>query len=207
MKEPIIYIVDDDVSLSNSISYLLESVHLQVKAYHHAETFLKNYDPTHPSCLLLDIRMPNISGLECQDILNQRQINIPIIFMTGHGDVSMAVRSMKNGAFDFITKPFDHQNLLETINRAIKLDRKSRLLEQHQQQLLNRVASLSSREFEVLEKVVFGKSSKIIANEMKVSPKTIEYHRAKITKKLDTQSIPDLVKLFYDYQKIKDEYQ
>ncbi len=203
MKEPIVHIVDDDVSLCDSISYLLESVHLQVKSHHHAESFLQDYDPTTPGCLLLDIRMPNVSGLQLQDILNQRHINIPIIFMTGHGDISTAVRSMKKGAFDFITKPFDHQNLLDSIYRAIKLDQENRQLEAYHQQLLNLVSSLSEREFDVLVKVVSGKPSKTIAKELMVSPKTIEYHRAKLMKKLNTKTLPGLVKLFYDYQHIK----
>jgi len=203
MEEPIIYIVDDDISLCDSLSYLLESVRLSVKVYHHADGFLENYDPTHPSCLLLDIRMPNISGLQCQDILNQRDIKIPIIFMTGHGDVSMAVRSMKKGAFDFMLKPFDYQNLLESINRAIKIDQEARHLKQHHQQLANQINLLSTRELDVLTEVAHGKSSRVIATEMKVSPKTIEYHRAKISKKLKAQSIPELVKIFYDYQKTK----
>jgi len=201
MNEPIVYIVDDDISLCDSISYLLESVHLQVKAFHHVEDFLENYDSKHPSCLLLDIRMPSISGLECQEILDQRSINIPIIFMTGHGDVSMAVRSMKKGAFDFMLKPFDHQNLLESIYKAINMNKETRQLEQYYQQLSDSVAQLSARELAVLESVVSGKSSKVIAGEMKISPKTIEYHRAKISKKLNAKSIPDLVKLYYDYQK------
>jgi len=183
MTGPIIYIVDDDISLCNSLSYVLESVSLQVRSYHHVEGFLENYDPTRPSCILLDIRMPDISGLECQDILNQRRINIPIIFMTGHGDVSMAVRCMKKGAFDFLIKPFNHQKLLETINKAIKQDQEAQCLRQYLQQLLDSFASLSSREFEILEKVVCGKSSKVIACEINVSRKTVEYHRAKIAKK------------------------
>jgi len=200
MKDPIVYIVDDDKSLCDSISYLLESVHLHVKACHRVESFLDDYDPTRPSCLLLDIRMPDVSGLECQDILKQRGISIPIIFMTGHGDISMAVRAMKKGAFDFVSKPFDHQSLLDRIHGAVKLDQERRRSKEYQQKLLDRFNSLSKREFDVLENVISGKSSKVIADEMQVSPKTIEYHRAKISKKLNAQSIPDLVKLFYDYK-------
>jgi len=194
MLTPTVYIIDDDEELCDSLSYLLASVALPVKTYINPLNFLKEFDPTFRGCLLIDIRMPQISGLELQNRLNALHCTLPIIFMTGHGDVEMAVHAMKNGAFDFITKPFNDQLLLELIHRAITTNTKSPANEPISA-YIERMASLTRREREVMAKVVDGKINKIIAQELGISDKTVELHRANIMQKMKVRSIATLVKI------------
>jgi len=195
VKDSVVYIVDDDESLCQSLVYLLDSVKIRSKVYYTPELFLDEYRRSQPSCLLLDIRMPNFTGLQLQDLLGSRNVMLPIIFMTGHGDVSSAVRVMKKGAFDFFTKPFNHHLLLESIQKAIARDTISFTLENNHKI----IKSLTSQESNILELIISGKSSKAIANQVNLSYKTVEYHRAKIMRKLGAKNLAQLMQLYYKH--------
>ena len=195
--DPIIFVVDDDETLRDSLRWLLESLQLHVQTYASAQEFLLTYDPVQPGCLLLDVRMPEISGLQLQDILKKRGIRIPIIIITGHSDVSMAVRAMKAGAVDFIEKPFNDQELLECAQQALAIDARQRLEEERQRIDGERLASLTSREREVLEKVMCGHLNKTIAAELGISMKTVEAHRAKIMEKLEVHTAYELAGVYF----------
>jgi two-component system, LuxR family, response regulator FixJ len=194
--DPNIFVVDDDETLRGSLRWLLESLKLNVQTYASAHEFLSTYDPVQPGCLLLDVRMPEISGLQLQDMLKKRRIRIPIIIITGHSDVSMAVRAMKAGALDFIEKPFNDQELLECVQRALAMDARQRGEESQQRIAVERLESLTPREREVLEKVVCGKLNKIIAAELGISMKTVEAHRAKVMEKMGAHSAFELAKVY-----------
>jgi two-component system response regulator FixJ len=198
-EQAIVYVVDDDGAMLQSVQWLIESAGLSVKAYSKAKDFLADYDPKVVGCLVSDIRMPDIDGLELQEQLIQKNINIPIIFITGHGEVPMAIRAMKAGAIEFLTKPFNDQILLDTIQRGIKKD-----IEQHKNQdsrgkIASRIERLTPREREVMKLVVAGKLNKVIAGELNISAKTVELHRAKIMEKMEAKSLAELVKLFMSY--------
>jgi FixJ family two-component response regulator len=194
---PHIFVVDDDQTLRGSLRWLLESLKLNVQTYASAHEFLSTYDPVQPGCLLLDVRMPDISGLQLQDILKKRSIRIPVIIITGHGDVSMAVRAMKAGALDFIEKPFNDQELLECVQRALALDTRQRGEESQQRIAIERLDTLTPREREVLEKVVCGKLNKTIAAELGISMKTVEAHRAKVMEKMGAHSAFELAGAYF----------
>jgi RNA polymerase sigma factor (sigma-70 family) len=189
-----VYIVEDDAVVARSLRWLIESVQLRVETFGSAQEFLDSYRPSGHGCLVLDVRMPGLSGLDLQDCLSRLRWAIPIIFITGHGDVQMAVRAIKAGAFDFVEKPFNDQDLLDRIQRAIKLDSQRRLEEMEQEALLARRDSLTEREREVMSLVVEGLSNKVIATRLDLSPKTIEVHRARVMEKMRARSISDLVK-------------
>lgn len=193
--EQTIFVVDDDETMRGSLRWLLESLQLRVQTYASAQDFLSIYDPVQPGCLLLDVRMPEISGLELQKILVQRKIRIPIILITGHGDISMAVRGMKAGAFDFIEKPFNDQVLLERVQQCLALDTHQRSLDAEREKIIKRLDSLTPREAEVLDGVVSGKSNKVIAAELDISVKTVEVHRARVMEKMAAKSVAELTAL------------
>lgn len=187
-----VFIVDDDDGFRDSLRWLLESTEFQIETFASGELFLEQYDGS-PGCLLLDIRMPGISGLALQQELNRRQIKLPTLVLTGHGDIPVAVSAIKNGALDFIEKPFDDQVLLEHIDKAMAM-----ALSWHQQQNLNselveRWNSLSKREKQVMELVVSGQANKAIAEALDISPKTVEVHRARVMAKMKADSLADLV--------------
>jgi FixJ family two-component response regulator len=189
-----VFVVDDDEVVARSLRWLIESVQLRVETFGSAQAFLDSHDPARHGCLVLDVRMPGLSGLDLQDCLARLKWAIPIIFITGHGDVQMAVRAIKAGAFDFVEKPFNDQDLLDRIQRAIKLDGLRRLEEMESETLLARRDSLTDREREVMSLVVEGLSNKVIAARLDLSPKTIEVHRARVMEKMRARSISDLVK-------------
>lgn len=191
---PTVYIVDDDKEVTDSLCWLIESVGYKVKIFHNPQKFLSDYEHQ-PGCLVLDVRMPEMSGLELQEVLKERQIKIPIIFITGHGDIPMAVRAMKYGATEFLTKPVNNQVLLETINKAIKLDTKQREQEIENAKVLARFDRLTPREREVMELMVKGKLTKVIADNLGISPNTAELHRAKVMKKMEVKALAELVTL------------
>lgn len=194
--EPTVFVVDDEQPVRDSLRWLLEPLKLNIETYASARDFLSAYDPARPGCLVLDVRMPRMSGLELQEELNARQVRLPVIMITGHGDVPIAVRSMKEGALDFIEKPFSEQVLLERIQHALAADaRQRRELAEHAA-VHERIAALTVREREVLERVVAGKSNKLIATELGVSTKTVEAHRAKAMEKLGTHSVAELTTLY-----------
>ena len=188
-----VFIVDDDPAMCNSLSWLIESVGLTVETFQSAREFMRQYNPGCNGCLVLDVRMPEMSGLELQEQLNQLGIDIPIIFITGHGDVPMAVRAIRSGATEFLTKPFNDQVLLDTINRCIKQDSEQREQRVRRERFEKRMKRLTAREYEVMKLVVKGFQNKVIANELGISPKTVELHRAKIMEKMQTKSLAELV--------------
>jgi two-component system response regulator FixJ len=190
-KDQKIYIIDDDIELCNGLRWLLESINLKVETYHSAMDFLKVYKVDWCGCLLIDIRMPEMSGLQLQDRLIALGNPLPIIMISGHGDISMAVRAMKGGAIDFILKPFNDQQLLEQIQRAISLSKEIEI----KQSALNRYNKLSARGKEILIKALNGKMNKQISHELGISIKTVECHRANIMQKMEAGSIVELAKL------------
>lgn len=195
LKEPIVYIVDDDQAMVESLTWIIESVGLKAKAYTRANDFLEEYDPLQHGCILLDVRMPGMSGPELQTRLNAIGAAIPIIFISGHGDVPLAVRVMKAGAIDFLTKPFNDQVLIESINKALRVDKTNREKQQKNAQAEAKFALLSPREVQVLQGIVSGKQNKVISAELNISLKTVEAHRASVMKKMSVKSVPELVKL------------
>jgi FixJ family two-component response regulator len=194
-KKSIVYIVDDDQSIRHAMSLLLKSVHIDHQVFSSADEFLELYDGNGNGCLVLDIRMPGLGGLELQDKLIESDIALPIIFITGHGDIPMAVEAMQKGAFDFIQKPFRDQELLDRIGDALNtaLERQSERALKHDVQM--RINTLTKREHEVLDLVVTGKPNKIIAYELGVSQRTIEIHRARVMEKMAARSLAELVRM------------
>jgi FixJ family two-component response regulator len=191
--EPLVYLVDDDDAVRDSLGLLLKSVGLDCELYASALEFLEAYDTSRHACLVADIRMPGLSGLELQQRLNEQRAGIPIVFITGHGDVPMAVNAMKSGATDFIQKPFRDQDLLDRINKALAQDREQRALRAEQQEIRKRLAQLTPRETEVMQRIVRGQANKVIAMDLGVSQRTVELHRARVMHKLKMRSLAELV--------------
>jgi FixJ family two-component response regulator len=194
-SETTIFVVDDDEAVRRSLRLLVESVGLNTQTYSTAEDFMNAYDPAQSGCLLLDIRMPGMSGLELQSKLAAEGINIPIIIITGHGDVPMAVEAVKAGAFDFIEKPFRDQVLLDDIRKAIEIDAQTRRKQAERDDIMARIALLTPREREVMDLLVIGKSNKGIAYELGISQKTVDFHRAHVLEKMGVDSVVQLVRL------------
>ena len=174
----------------------MKSVKLNVETYSSAQEFLDSYKPDQPGCLLIDMRMPGISGLELQEILQSRNILIPTIIITGYGEVTDAVQAMKKGAIDFIEKPFNGQYLLDQVHKGIAEDAQIRKKQAQQQVVLASLALLTPREREVMDLVIAGKANKVIALELGLSMKTVEFHRAHMMKKMKVDSVAELVDLF-----------
>lgn len=190
-----VFVVDDDKAMRDSVCMLLESVGINCEAFSCADDFLASCNPAQEGCLLLDVRMPGMSGMELLSILNPKGIMLPVILITGHGDVPMAVRALKHGAFDFLQKPFNPQELLDRAQAALKLDRENRLRFNKINQRRAHLETLTSREREVVDLIVSGDSSKVIAMKLGISPKTVDVHRAHILRKLDVKSIAEIVQL------------
>ena len=190
-----VFVIDDDPAMLDSLRWLLDSVDLSAQCFASADEFLERYDPDSPGCLLLDIRMPEKSGLELQQELTRREITIPIIFLTAHGDVPVAVQAMTDGAFRFIEKPFSKQLLLEGVHEALKRDAQLRLKATERADIAARLAALSSRQTEVMELIVAGLLHKQIATRLGISERTVESHRRQLMEKLGIDSVVDLVKL------------
>src|SRR5262245_47319586 len=191
-------VVDDDSGVRNAMRALLKSVGLDSALYASAQEFLTAWQPSQPGCLVLDIRMPGMSGLELQEQLNLRGAVIPVIFMTGHGDVPMAVEAMQHGAFDFLQKPFRDQDLLDRIQKAITKDADLRATLGEHTRIRAHLDTLTAREREVLELMTEGKQNKTIAQDLGVSPRTIEIHRARVMEKMNAQSVAELVRMMLD---------
>jgi len=192
---PIVFVIDDDASIRNALKGLISSVGLQVELFGSAQEFLRSKRPDVPSCLVLDIRLPGISGLDFQRELAQGNIHIPIIFITGHGDIPMSVRAMKAGAVEFLTKPFRDQDLLDAIQVALERDRARRQQEAEIALLRERFESLTPREREVLPLVVSGLLNKQIAAEIGTSETTVKVHRGQLMRKMGADSLADLVRM------------
>ena len=190
-----IFIVDDDTQVRQALALLMESVGLKVQTYPSADAYLEQFDPEAPGCLILDVRMPGMSGLELQARLAAEAVHPPVIIITGHGDVPMAVRAVQSGAVDFIEKPFNDQALLDSVHRALDLDAKQRGRAGKLAEVQSRLASLTPREQQVMRMVVAGKRNKVIALELSVSQSTVEAHRAKVMEKMQAQSLSDLMRM------------
>jgi two-component system, LuxR family, response regulator FixJ len=190
-----IFIVDDDLAVRDALKLLLRSVGQAVETYGSAQEFLDAYSEDRPGCLVLDIRMPGMSGLELQQKLNEKHSILPIIFITGHGDVPMAVEAMQAGAVDFIQKPFRDQDLIDRINQALEKDSNNRAALGERNDIRKRLETLTPREREVLDLVVHGKANKVIAGDLKLSQRTVEIHRARVMEKMQASSLAHLVRM------------
>ena len=193
--EPTVFVVDDDRAMRESLSWLLDSVGLRVRSYATAADFLAEHDPAQPGCLVLDVRMPGMSGLDLQAELARRGVELPTIVITGHAEVSMAVRAVKAGAIDFIEKPFSDQLLLDRVRQALEIDLEAREVRRRREDARRRLATLTAREREVLDLVVAGKANKEIASALGVSPKTVEVHRAHVMSKMCVDSLAELIRI------------
>lgn len=194
-RAPTVFIVDDDRNILQAMQFLLRSVQLPCEVFASGEAFLERFDPEWPGCLVLDIRMPGVSGLELQERLLKAGGTLPIIFVTGHGDVPMAVEAMQKGAFDFVQKPYREEDLLERVQAALGSDRRARDERAKRAEVEARLKSLTAREREVMELVVTGKPNKVIAYELGVSQRTVEIHRARVMDKMQARSLADLVRM------------
>jgi FixJ family two-component response regulator len=190
-----VYIVEDDEAVRESLQLVLESIGYRVAVYESANRFIDAWNPDMGGCLVLDIRMPGMNGMELQRRLNERNSILPIIFVTGHGDVPMAVEAMQQGAVDFVQKPYREQELLEKIERAFRLDSENRQGLQSQQDIAARLSSLTPRELEVLRLMIEGKANKVIAIDLNISQRTVEIHRARVMEKLNANSLAHLVRM------------
>lgn len=190
-----VFVVDDDDGVRTSLGILLESAGYHPATFASAAEFLEQHDPARPGCLLLDMRMPNMSGMELLQALSERGAFLPVIFITGHGDVPMAVEAMKNGAFDFLQKPFGQHDLLERVGRALKADEEAREALLLTEELRRRHGTLTPREKEVMGLVVAGNANKVIAMDLGLSERTVEIHRARVMEKMATRSVAHLVRM------------
>lgn len=192
---PIVYVVDDDPALCKAVKWLLESVDLTVKTYEDPLLFLEKFNSSLKGCLLFDVRMPHISGLELLERLKSQGNTMPVILMSGHSDIPIAVRAMKAGALDFITKPFSDQHLIELVQNALQLNQRASN-NNNSAQIASLYAKLTEREREVLQHVVAGKMNKVIASEMQISIKTVELHRGNVMQKMQVKSLAELVRCY-----------
>jgi len=196
---PTVYVVDDDPGVLESVRWLLESVDLDVRTFDNPQDFLESFDDqAGPACLLVDIRMPGMSGLDLQDWLNREGHTLPVVFLTAHGDVPLAVRAMKSGALEFIEKPYNAQQLIDTVQHAIDTHRQQKVEGARRHRVYARVQQLTPREREVARMVVGGLSNKGIAGELGLSPKTVEVHRGRVMGKMGAASTAELVQMVYE---------
>ena len=192
---PIVFVVDDDPSVRSSLKFLLSTVGLHVESFDSADAFLHKKPPDAPSCLVLDVRLPGLSGLDFQRELAARNIRIPIIFLTGHGDIPMSVRAMKAGAVEFLTKPFRDQDLLDAVRIALERDRARREQDKDVMILQRRFDSLTSREQEVISMVVSGMLNKQIADQLGTAESTVKVQRSRAMEKMHAESLVDLIRM------------
>ncbi|MGV6817965.1 MAG: response regulator transcription factor [Thiotrichales bacterium] len=195
MIAPTVFVVDDDAAVRDSLRWLLESLQLKVETFESAEQFLDNYSIYRIGCLLLDLRMPGMSGLQLQQRLAEQKHALPIIIITGHGDIPVAVRAVKNGAYDFIEKPFDNDRLVERVKEALALDQENHPKRLALDAVNARIANLTPREKQVLEFVIDNHSNKEIAAKLGVSIKTVEFHRARVMEKMHADSLLHLAQM------------
>ena len=195
MTDTTVYVVDDDQAVLDSLGMLLRSMKIGCQLFASAQEFLDAYQSNWRGCVVLDIRMPGMSGMELHRHLGERHSTMPVIFVTGHGDVPMAVEAMHNGAFDFIQKPYRDQDLLDRINQALSWDEEHRSQEDRKRELLDRHQSLTPREREVMECVVRGLANKVIAMDLDLSQRTVEIHRARVMEKMHARSLAELVRM------------
>ncbi|HWY65629.1 MAG TPA: response regulator FixJ [Rhizomicrobium sp.] len=194
MSDDYVYVVDDDADIRDSMRLLLEVAGFKVRCFTSARHFLADDHPKH-GCLIADVRMPDMSGLDLQVEVTRRHIGLPVIIITGHGDVPLAVQAMKAGAIDFLEKPFDDDLMLTSVRRAMEVGSQARSRSAESQAAKELLSSLTPRERSVLDKLVQGRSNKIVAHELGISPRTVEIHRAHIMTKMEASSLSDLVRL------------
>ena len=202
VKQPTVFVVDDDSGVRSSIRILLKSVGIHTTVFASAREFLAAFDPTQPGCMVLDIRMPGMSGMELQLELNRLGAIIPVVFITGHGDVPMAVEAMQQGAFDFLQKPFRDQELIHRIQKALERDAAQRAALQQTDAIKARLDSLTPREREVLELLADGKQNKVMAAALGLSQRTVEIHRSNVMDKMQAKSVAQLVRMLLDVRVI-----
>ncbi|MBW7929934.1 MAG: response regulator transcription factor [Gammaproteobacteria bacterium] len=193
--EPQVFVIDDDQAVRDSLGLLLRSMGQKARLFESAQAFLDEYDGSMAGCLVLDIRMPGMSGMELQQKLRTIDCTMPIIFVTGHGDVPMAVEAMHHGAFDFIQKPFRDQELLDRINQALAWDEEHRSDDDYRRSVQEHYLNLTPREREVMACVVAGLANKVIAMDLNLSQRTVEIHRARVMEKMNARSLADLVRM------------
>jgi FixJ family two-component response regulator len=198
-----VFVVDDDISVRRALERLIKSVHLKVETYETADEFLSRSPYEGPACLVLDVRMPGLSGLDLQEKLVETNSEMPIIFMTGHGTIPMSVRAMKAGAIDFLEKPFEDQAFLDLVKNSIELDKHNKNDNAEKNELLQRFESLTSREKEVFALVISGKLNKQTAFQLGISEKTVKVHRANVMQKMRADSLADLVRISEKLPKTK----
>ncbi|MEM1208174.1 MAG: response regulator transcription factor [Planctomycetota bacterium] len=190
-----VFVIDDDEAVLDSLRWLIESIRLPVRTYPTAAAFLAELPRDAPGCVVVDVRLPGMSGLDLQDRLNELELNLPVVVITGHGDVPMAIRAMKAGAFDFLEKPFSDEVLLDRVRAALQRDALDRRSAEHHRAVAERRAQLTPRERQVMDLVVQGKLNKQIASELELSHKTIEVHRAHVMEKMAARSLAELVRM------------
>jgi two-component system response regulator FixJ len=195
---PTVFVVDDDDAVRKSLRFLFKSLGLTADCQATAQEFLAHYRPEQPGCLVLDVRMPGMSGLELQQELNVRGAMLPVIFITGHGDIPMAVEAMQHGAFDFLQKPFRDQDLIDRVQKALEKDSENRKAHRDVEQLRRQFAELTPREHEVLQLLMAGKSNKVMAADLGLSQRTVEIHRARVMEKTGAHSVAQLVRMALD---------
>ena len=195
VPDPTVFVIDDERTVRESIRWLVESVGLNVETFASAREFIDSHDRARPGCIVLDLRMPAMGGVEAQETFRAREINLPVIVITGYADVSTAVRVLKQGAVDFIQKPFSDQLLLDRIHECIERDAEERRNHAARAEVSARLASLSPREDEVLRMVVAGDANKTVARKLGISPKTVEVHRANLMRKTQAKSLAELVQM------------
>jgi FixJ family two-component response regulator len=195
VENAIVFVVDDDPSVRKSLDRLLRSVGLAVETFATAHEFLEQQCLKGPSCLVLDVKMPGISGLELQEKLLSQEHVMPIVFITGHGDIPMTVKAIKKGAVNFLSKPFDEKDLLDAVYEALQRDSKTRAVRQELEEIQHRLESLTPREYEVLTHVITGRLNKQIANSLDISEKTVKVHRGRVMQKMGVDSVAELVRL------------
>jgi two-component system response regulator TtrR len=193
IAEPTVYVIDDDESIRELLTWLMKRNAIRVEAFPNGKSFLNSYRPGAPGCLVLDLYMPGMSGLDLQQYLKDTGIEMPVIFLSGRADVPKAVAAVKSGAIDFIEKPFDYRQIVDLVRECLRRDADSRAGREEARRRAERLATLSQREREVLERVIAGKVNRLIAEEMEISIKTVEAHRARIMEKLCVHSVAELV--------------
>jgi two-component system, LuxR family, response regulator FixJ len=197
-QSPTVFVVDDDADIRAAVALLMKSVKLPVRTFAGADEFLSKWDPGDAGCLVLDVRMPGMSGLELQNVLRERNADIPVVFLSGHGDIPMALRAVRAGAVDFIEKPFRDQPLIDAVHEALAQDEARREGRSERESLLNRVGALTSRERQVAELVASGRSSPEIAKALKLSSRTVEMHRARAMRRLGVEGVVELTRFILE---------